>query len=113
MAHTRSLLVASALIPLVAGLTWADAGSRRPVDRLPQLSPATPAALAGTCEALLQTLAGLPNTQITAATTVPTGGLALAGQPVPDGSNHGAEVQKGVPRADFHRRNRMNRGQGP
>jgi hypothetical protein len=84
MAHTRSLLVASALIPLVAGLTWADAGSRRPGDRLPQLSPATPAALAGTCEALLQTLAGLPNTQITAATTVPTGGLTLAGQPVPE-----------------------------
>ncbi|MCW5636105.1 MAG: tannase/feruloyl esterase family alpha/beta hydrolase [Rubrivivax sp.] len=51
-------------------------------DRLPQLSPATPAALVGTCESLFTRLAGLANTTITSATHVAAGTLMLAGQPV-------------------------------
>jgi len=48
---------------------------------LPQLSPAQPAAFVGTCEDLPARLA-LPDTVITASTTVPAGTLGLAGQPV-------------------------------
>jgi feruloyl esterase len=48
---------------------------------LPQLSPAQPAAFVGACEDLPARLA-LPDTVITASTTVPAGTLALAGQPV-------------------------------
>lgn len=66
----------------VAGL-WpsvAQADGRRH-ERVPQLAPATPAALIGTCEALVARLA-LPATTVTAVTTVPAGTLAVAGQPV-------------------------------
>ncbi len=52
-------------------------------DRLPQLSAARPAALVGDCESLATRLAGLANTSITGATTVPAGGMTLAGQAVP------------------------------
>lgn len=48
---------------------------------LPQLSPAQPAAFLGTCEDLPARLA-LPDTVITASTTVPAGALVQAGQPV-------------------------------
>ncbi|MBL8346138.1 MAG: tannase/feruloyl esterase family alpha/beta hydrolase [Rubrivivax sp.] len=51
--------------------------------RLPQLSPAVPGALVGTCESLTARLAGLPNTVITAASSVAAGELTLAGVPVP------------------------------
>ena len=51
--------------------------------RLPRLSPATPAALVGSCEALAAQLTALPNTTITASSTVAAGGLMLAGQAVP------------------------------
>jgi len=49
---------------------------------LPQLSPAQPAALVGTCEDLPARLA-LPDTVISASTTVSAGTLSVAGQPVP------------------------------
>jgi Tannase and feruloyl esterase len=51
---------------------------------LPQLPPATPGALIGTCESLATRLAGLDNTTIAAATTVSAGTLAVAGTPVPE-----------------------------
>lgn len=50
--------------------------------RLPQLAPATPAALIGTCEALPAQLAGLANTVITGSTTIAAGALQVGGQPV-------------------------------
>jgi len=51
--------------------------------QLPQLPPATPAPLVGTCESLASRLAGLPSTTITLATTVAAGTLSVAGAPVP------------------------------
>jgi hypothetical protein len=67
-----------------AGCTSAhDSGERgRSHERLPQLSAAQPGTLVGTCDALAARLAGLPNTKITATTSVAAGGLLLAGQPV-------------------------------
>ena len=50
----------------------------------PQLSPARPATLIGSCEALQAQLAGLPNTVITGSSTVAAGTLQVAGQPVPE-----------------------------
>ncbi|MEP7282342.1 MAG: tannase/feruloyl esterase family alpha/beta hydrolase [Rubrivivax sp.] len=61
-------------------LTVAAAG---PNAATPQLLPATPATLQTTCDALPAALAGLADTVITGATSVPAGGLMLAGQPVP------------------------------
>lgn len=52
--------------------------------QLPQLPPATPAALVGACEDLLARLAGLPATTISGATTVAAGTLSVGGQPVPE-----------------------------
>jgi len=49
---------------------------------LPQLSPAQPAKLAGTCDALLTTIAAA-NTTITAASQVAAGTLTIAGKAVP------------------------------
>ncbi len=49
----------------------------------PQLAAARPGALVGDCESLTARLAALPRTVITASTTVPAGGVVLAGQPVP------------------------------
>ncbi len=48
----------------------------------PQLPPATPGTLVGTCEELATRLAGLPATAITSATTIAAGTLRVAGQPV-------------------------------
>jgi feruloyl esterase len=48
----------------------------------PHLSPASPATLIGTCEALQAQLAGLPNTVITGSSTIAAGTLQVAGQPV-------------------------------
>ncbi len=85
--HSRAGLCALVATTLGAacGLAAADdserGGSRHA--RLPQLSPAHPAALAGTCEALAAGLASLPNTAITATTSVAAGTLSVAGQPVP------------------------------
>jgi hypothetical protein len=63
-------------IAAAAALPAAAAG------RPPQLPPATPAPLAGACEDLATSLAGLPNTVITASTTVAAGAVLVAGQPV-------------------------------
>jgi feruloyl esterase len=52
--------------------------------QLPQLAPATPAALVGSCESLAARLAGLPQTTITAAATEPAGKLKVAGVAVPE-----------------------------
>lgn len=65
---------------LFAAGAQADGRNRQ----LPQLSPATPAPLVGTCESLAQRLAGLGNTTITGATTVAAGTLTVAGTPVPE-----------------------------
>jgi feruloyl esterase len=51
---------------------------------LPQLAPATGAALSGNCTDLAGKLAALANTSISAATTVAAGTLKLAGQDVPE-----------------------------
>ena len=60
-----------------------QAGGDERHSRLPRLAPAEPAALVGTCESLLARLAGMPSTNITAASAVAAGTLMLAGQPVP------------------------------
>jgi feruloyl esterase len=72
--------VAAASLALVGNSALADAGGGRP----PQLTPATPGALVGSCESLASTLAVLPYTTITGATTVGAGTLSVAGQPVPE-----------------------------
>jgi len=76
------MLLASAASLALSWTAFAHDGGRGR-DRLPQLTPATPAALAGTCESLTTRLAGLANTAITSAATVPAGTLVLATQPVP------------------------------
>jgi len=48
----------------------------------PQLPPAQPGSLAGTCEDLPARLGGLSNTVITGSTTVPAGTLTQGGQPI-------------------------------
>lgn len=79
----RPSRIAAAGLVLLAACASADDGQRRG-DRLPQLSPAHPGALVGTCESLAARLTGLANTTITAATTVATGTLVQAGHPVPE-----------------------------
>jgi len=66
--------IAAAALPAFAGAPHGG--------HVPQLPPATPASLVGSCEALAASLAGWPATVITGATTVPAGTLSLAGQPV-------------------------------
>lgn len=70
-----------ALLALAA--TACASEGRHPPRDLPQLAAAQPGTLVGDCESLLTRLAGLDQTSITAAVTVPAGGLMLAGQPVP------------------------------
>jgi len=53
-------------------------------DGLPQLEPATGAALSGSCTDLVGKLSALANTSISATTTVAAGTLKLAGQDVPE-----------------------------
>ena len=74
----RGLAAAAALCALATGAC----ANGRHHEHLPQLSPAKPAALIGTCEELAAKLAGLPNTVITGTTTIAAGTLMLAGQPV-------------------------------
>ncbi len=64
-------------------VTAAVADNGRHREHLPQLTPAQPAPLLGTCEALSGALAALANTTITATTSVAAGTLTLAGAPVP------------------------------
>ncbi len=73
----RSIAVAA--LSALAAAAFADAPSH---GRLPQLDPATPADLVGTCEDLAARLTGLPATTITATTTVPAGTLKVAGKPI-------------------------------
>jgi pimeloyl-ACP methyl ester carboxylesterase len=75
LAHALALLLC-ATAPALA------AGDGRP-HHLPQLPPATPATLVGSCDELAGNLAGLPNTVITGSTTVAAGTLQVGGQPVP------------------------------
>jgi feruloyl esterase len=65
-----------------AGLAACGGSDDGPV--LPQLSPATGAALVGSCTELAGKLAALANTSITASSTVAAGALMVAGQPVPE-----------------------------
>src|SRR5688572_20606781 len=75
-----SLRALATLIVCVAApvVAWAHGRPHHP----PHLSPASPATLIGTCEALQAPLAGLPNTVITGSTTIAAGTLQVAGQPV-------------------------------
>ncbi|MFT3954175.1 MAG: tannase/feruloyl esterase family alpha/beta hydrolase [Piscinibacter sp.] len=73
--------IAAALLALAAAPAQSDDGAHRR-SRLPQLAEATPAALVGACEELAARAATLPNTVITAATTVAAGTLVIAGTPV-------------------------------
>ena len=75
-----ALLLSVAALPSIAA---ADDDGRHH-DRLPRLSPATPATLIGTCEALAAQLMSLANTTITATSTVAAGTLTLAAQAVPE-----------------------------
>jgi feruloyl esterase len=73
-------IAAAALASIAVGTVAHD--DERDRHRLPQLHPAKPATLIGSCEELAARLAGLPNTVITGSTTVAAGTLAVAGQPV-------------------------------
>ncbi len=67
-------------LPALAAASVAACGGSD--DGLPRLSAATPASLNGACADLTTRLASLPNTVITAATTVAAGTLTVGGQPV-------------------------------
>ena len=67
-------------LPALAAVSAAACGGSD--DGLPRLSAATPASLNGACADLTTRLASLPNTVITAATTVAAGTLTVGGQPV-------------------------------
>ena len=101
-----------ALGVLLAGGASADNGKRH---RLPQLSPAQPGSLIGSCEDLKASLAGLANTTISGASTVAAGTLKVAGKPVPehcrvtgsmyprvspvDGKNYAIQFEMRLPKA--------------
>jgi len=73
------------LIALAAGLALAGCGGSGEDHAVPiQLSPATGAALVGTCTELLAKLGTLANTSITATTTIAAGTLKVAGTDVPE-----------------------------
>ncbi len=80
----RSLQATAHCIALVALAAASSGVMAKGPDRhlLPQLSPASPANLVGNCESLVARLAGLPNTSISASTTVAAGTVVQAGQPV-------------------------------
>jgi pimeloyl-ACP methyl ester carboxylesterase len=80
---TKPMPLIAAAVTIALGATAALADNGRHGHRLPQLAPAQPAALLGTCEALAGALGGLANTVITATTSVAVGALTLAGAPVP------------------------------
>jgi len=73
---TRHFVIVTALSALAAP-SWAGRAND-----LPQLSPAAPAALVGSCEELSARAAGLANTVVSASVTIAAGTLTLAGQPI-------------------------------
>jgi feruloyl esterase len=73
-------LAGAVALAAATGACAHDGGHGRP--RLPQLTAAAPGALLGSCEDLASSLAALPRTVITAATTIAAGTLAVAGRPV-------------------------------
>ena len=73
--------IAAAALASIAVTTVAH-DDERDRHRLPQLHPAKPAALIGSCEELAARLAGLPNTVVTGSATIAAGTLTVAGQPV-------------------------------
>ncbi len=82
VSHARLAARAGSVTLAVLLATAAHAHGRG--RQLPQLPPATPATLVGTCESLAGRLAGLDgSTTITGATTVAAGALSVAGAPVP------------------------------
>ena len=72
-----AMLATTAAAALLAGCASQDDDPS-----LPRLAAAQPASLSGACGDLSARLAVLPNTVITAATTVPAGTLTVGGQPV-------------------------------
>ena len=79
--HRLARSIAAATLASVAAGSLAHDNDRHR-HRLPQLSPAKPAALIGACEDLAARLAGLPNTVITGSATIAAGTLSVAGQPI-------------------------------
>lgn len=69
-------------LALVAALSACGGGGGSGGGSLPQLSEAVPKAMAGGCADLASRIGTLPNTNITAATSVPAGSLTVGGQPV-------------------------------
>jgi len=62
-------------------LSLAGSGS---IAQAQPLAPARPGVFAGDCTTVASRLAGLPETRITAASTVPAGTLSVGGMPVPE-----------------------------
>lgn len=86
MPHPRFRPVATACALVIATASLAafgvGLGSNPASSSAPQLSPATPASFSGNCVGLATALAGIPDTTITATTTVAAGTLSLGGQAV-------------------------------
>jgi Tannase and feruloyl esterase len=82
-AKVMPLAAAVVAVTAALGAGSALADNDRHGHRLPQLSPAQPAALLGTCEALAGALGTFANTVIDRASSVAAGTLMLAGTPVP------------------------------
>ncbi len=77
-AHTSAAMAVAALLAACGGGESTPAAATP----LPQLAAATGAVFTGDCASLPTTFAGLANTQITLAQTVPAGSLTVGGQPV-------------------------------
>lgn len=79
MAFAISLPMMTAILVACSG---SGGESDTPATSLPQLSAATSANLSGTCADLMVRISSLPNTSITAVSTIATGSLTLAGQSI-------------------------------
>ncbi|MBN8487644.1 MAG: tannase/feruloyl esterase family alpha/beta hydrolase [Burkholderiales bacterium] len=77
MPHHRHRVSAASIAALACAALSAPA-----LAAPPQLPPAQPGTLAGSCEDLPARLGGLANTVITGSTTVPAGTLSQGGQPI-------------------------------
>ena len=65
-------------LAIVVAALAACGGSDGPTTSVPQLAPASAGVVSGTCADVATRITSLPNTSITAVTTVATGGLTLA-----------------------------------